>query len=87
MLIDRDDVSGTRDLQHVDDGRTGGAGAVLDDLDILNALADDLQGVEHTRQHDDGCAVLVVVEHRDIKVAFKPCLDLKSTPGCGYPQG
>ena len=47
MLIDRDDVSGTRDLQHVDDGRTGSAGAVLDDLDILDALANDLQGVEH----------------------------------------
>ena len=72
MLIDRDDVSGTRDLQHVDDGRTGGAGAVLDDLDILDALADDLQRVEHTCQHDNGGAVLIVVEHGDIKVAFKP---------------
>ena len=78
MLIDRDDVSGTRDLQHVDDGRAGGAGAVLDDLDILDALANDLQGVEHTCQHDDGGAVLIVMEHRDLKVAFKLCLDLKA---------
>ena len=78
MLIDRDDVSGTRDLQHVDDGRTGGAGAVLDDLDILDALADDLQRVEHTCQHDDGGAVLIVMEHGNLKVAFKLCLDLKA---------
>lgn len=49
VLINGDDVLSARDLQHVDDGRARRAGAVLDDLDVLNALADDLQGVEHTR--------------------------------------
>ena len=66
VLINGNDVLSARDLQHVDDGRARRAGAVLDDFDVLNALADDLQGVEHTRQHDDSCAVLVVVKHGDV---------------------
>ena len=41
MLIDRNDVSGTRDLQHVDDGCAGGAGAVLD-LSLIHILQQNL---------------------------------------------
>ena len=78
VLINGDDVLSARDLQHVDDGRARRAGAVLDDLDVLNALADDLQGVEHTRQHDDGCAVLVVVEHGDVEVTLEFGFDFKA---------
>ena len=62
----------------MDDGRARRTGAVLDNLDVLNALADDLQGVEHTRQHDDGCAVLVVVEHGNVEVTLEFGFDFKA---------
>ena len=60
---------GTGNLQHLDDGRTGSAGAVLHDLDIFQPLANNLEGVEHAGQHDNRGAVLVVMEYRDIQVA------------------
>ena len=61
---------GTRHLQHMDDGRTGSAGAVLDNFHILNVLADHLEGVQHARQHDDGRAMLVIVENRDVQLTL-----------------
>ena len=62
----------------MDDGGTGGTRTVLHDLDVLNALADDLQRVQHTCQHNDGGAVLVIVEHGDIQLALQLGLDLKA---------
>ena len=78
MLVDGDDVLCARDLQHVDDGRARCAGAVLDDLDVLDALADDLQRVEHARQHNDGRAVLVIVKDGDVEVMLQLSLDLEA---------
>ena len=62
----------------MDDGRTGRAGTILDDAHILDALANHLEGVEHPRQHDDGGAVLVVVEHRDVQFPLQFRLDLET---------
>ena len=78
VLIDSDNVFGPRNLQHMNDGRARCTGAVLNDLDILNALADNLQSVQHARQHDDGRAVLVVVEHGDIELALEFGLNFKA---------
>ena len=49
VLVDGDDVLGAGHLQHVDDGRTGRAGAVLHNLNILDAFAHHFQGVRARR--------------------------------------
>ena len=62
------------------DGRRAGAGG--DDLHVFPALAHHLQGVEQSRQGDDGGAVLVVVEDGDVALLLQLPLDLKA-PGGG----
>ena len=62
----------------MDDGRTGGTGAVLHNFDVLDALANDFQGIEHTGQNDDRGAVLVIVEHGNVEVALELGLDLEA---------
>ena len=78
MLVHRDDVPGTGHLQHMDDGRTRSTGAVLHNAHILDTLAHHLQGIEYTRQHDDGGAMLVVMEHRNLQFPFQFSLDFKT---------
>ena len=78
VFVDRNDILHTGGLQHTNDGRTGRAGAVLHNADAADVLAHHLQRVEHTGQHDDGCAVLVVVENRDVQVALQLFLDGKA---------
>ncbi len=78
VLVDGDDVLGTGHLQHVDDGRTGRAGAVLHNFNILDAFAHHFQGVEHTGQHDDGGTVLVIVEDGDVQVTLQLSFDLEA---------
>jgi hypothetical protein len=46
--------------------------------DVLGSLADDAQGVEQRREHDDRCAVLVVVKDRDIELGSQAPLDLEA---------
>ncbi len=52
--------------QQVQAGERRRAGAGGHQLDLLDLLADHLQAVEHRRADDDGGAVLVVVEDRDL---------------------
>ena len=78
MFIHSNNVFGTGNLQHLDDGRTGSAGAVLHDLDIFQPLANNLEGVEHAGQHDNRGAVLVVMEYRDIQVALQLRFNIKA---------
>ena len=52
-----------------------------DELDLLDVLARDLQGVQHGRTHHDRRAVLVVVEHRDLHALSQRTLDVEAV-GC-----
>jgi hypothetical protein len=52
--------------QHVEAGDPRRAAAGGDDLDVLESLARDPQRVGRRRPHDDGGAVLVVVEDGDV---------------------
>src|SRR5690606_8034803 len=61
---------------HAGDG--GGTGAETDDLRLGQRLALDLQCVEHARRGDDGGAVLVVVEYRDVALLDQRLLDLEA---------
>ena len=56
----------------------GGADAGDDDLDVFEALADDLERVHERSQHDDRRAVLVVVKDRDVELVAQPALDLEA---------
>ena len=78
VLVNGNNVLGTSNLQHVDDGRTGSTGAVLHNFNILDALAHYFQGVEHTGQHDDSGAVLVIVENGNVQVALQFGFDLEA---------
>ena len=56
-------------------GDAAGAGAVEHDLDFVDALADQLQRVQQRRAGDDGRAVLIVVEDRDLHGPLQFFLD------------
>ena len=77
-LIHGDDVLCTGGHKHLDDGRTGGAGAVQHDVHIFHLLAHHAQGVDEGSGDHDGGAVLVIVEHRDVQLFFQRLLDLKA---------
>ena len=64
--------------QHAGDGDPCRAGAVDDHFDLGQVLAQEARGIDQRRQHDDGRAVLVVVEDRDAQV-LQPFLDLEAT--------
>ncbi|MNZ97461.1 hypothetical protein D3C78_1166990 [compost metagenome] len=55
-----------------------GTGAEADDLRLLQLLADDFQGVEHAGRGDDGGAVLVVMEYRNVALLDQRTLDLEA---------
>jgi hypothetical protein len=59
-------------------GDAGGAGAVEDHPNLLDRLADQLQGVEQGRPRDDRGTVLVIVEDRDVHLAAQGLLDLEA---------
>ena len=52
----------------------------VDQLDLLDVLADDLQRVQHRRADDDRGAVLVVVEDRDLHALAQRCARRRSSP-------
>ena len=65
-------------LQQARDGLACGARAVDDDLRVLEALADELEGVDERRDADDRRAVLVVVEHGDVELLAQARLDVEA---------
>ena len=67
-------------------GDGGSAGAVDDDPDVFDVLADDLQSVDERRRGDDGRAVLVVVEHRDVHGLLELLLDVEALRGLDVLQ-
>ncbi len=55
-------------------GDAGGAGAVDDELDVLQLAAGELGGVDEAGRGDDRRAVLVVVEDGDVEQLLQPLL-------------
>ncbi len=81
--VDADDVAGavladTRVVQQLGHRHACGAGADDDDAQLLHPLADDLRGVDQGGEGDDGRAVLIVVEHRDVERFLEAALDLEA---------
>jgi hypothetical protein len=73
-----DDVAHARleqDLRHRD---AGGAEADDEHVQVLDALAGDLDRVEQRGEDDDRRAVLVVVEDGDVELGLQPVLDLEA---------
>ena len=77
-LVHGHDILGTGGHQHLDDGSTGSAGAVQDDVHVLHLFAHHAQGVDEGSGHHDGGAVLVIVEHGDIQLSLQRLFDLKA---------
>ncbi len=53
----------------------GRAGAVHHQLGVAQFAAGQMAGIDQPRRRDDGGAVLVVVEHRDVHQLAQPLLD------------
>src|SRR6185295_19408371 len=66
--IAADDPPRSGGMKHFRDRDPGGADPGNDDLDVLDVLAHDAQGVEQSGERDDRRPVLVVVEDRDVKL-------------------
>ena len=64
--------------QEIQAGDRGSAGAGTDDLDVGELLAVQQQRVGDRGTDDDGGAMLVVVEHRDLHARLELRLDLKA---------
>ena len=64
--------------QQVQAGQRRRAGAGGDELDLGDVLADMLQRIEDRRADDDGGAVLVVVEDRDLHALAQLRLDVEA---------
>ena len=78
--VDREDVGGlgAHAHHHIQAGDGGGAGAGDGDLHFLDLLADQLQPVDQRRSRDDGGAVLVVMEHRDVHALAQLAFDVEA---------
>ncbi len=75
--VAQDDVVGREadGLEQFEAGDAGGAGAVADELGRLDVAAGEIERIDQAGRRDDGGAVLVVVEHRDIEQLAQPLLD------------
>ena len=62
-------------LEQLEAGDAGGAGAVANELGVLDFAAGQVERVEQAGRRDDRGAVLVVVEHRDVEQLAQPLLD------------
>ena len=62
----------------VDAGQRGGTGARDSDFDAANVFADQLQRVDKRGAGDDGRAVLVVVEHRNVHALAQFALNVET---------
>ena len=76
-----DDVAGPLGVQQLDDRVPGRTGAADHDLHRGHVLAHDPQRVDQGGEHDDGGAVLVVVEDGDVELVAEPPFDLEAARG------
>jgi hypothetical protein len=73
-----------QDLRHRD---ARGAEADDEHVQVLQALAGQLDRVEQRGEDDDRRAVLVVVEDRDVELGLQPVLDLEAARAPRCPRG
>ena len=78
LAVEADHVGHTGGLQDLGDRNAGRADAGDDDLEVFHLLVDDLERVAQRGERDDGGAVLVVVEDRDVEAGLEPLLDLEA---------
>src|SRR5918994_2118845 len=81
VAVAGDDLAGPLGLEDLDDGDPGRPRARQHHPDRVQVLADHPQGVGQGGQDDDGRAVLIVVEHRDVERLPQPALDLEAAGG------
>ena len=81
LAVEADDVADADLGEQAGARRAGGAGADDGDRHVGEALADDPRRVQRRGEHDDGRAVLVVVEDRDVDGVLQPALDLEARRG------
>ena len=67
--------------EQADDRDAGGSGAAGDNLDLVQLPARELERVQHGGKRNDGRAVLVVVEDRDIAAGLEALLNFKAARG------
>src|SRR6185437_14268638 len=76
------DVGGALGDEELDDGVAGGADTCHNNLDVLDLLLNNLQGVGQGRKGHDGRAVLVVVENRDVQLVAEALFNFEAAGGC-----
>src|SRR5207237_1365766 len=78
VLVHADDLGDPAREQGLHGGRARRADARHDHAEPPELLADDTEGVEERRQHDDRGPVLVVVEDGDVELLAQALLDLEA---------
>ena len=78
MRVASDDLAHAHLKEHARDRDPGCAEADHRHVQVLEALAGDLQPVEERRHHDHGRSVLVVVEYRNVERLLEAILDLEA---------
>ena len=81
--VAQDDIVGREadGLEQLQAGDAGGAGAVAHQLGGLDVAPGQMQRVDQSGRRDDGGAVLVVMEHRDIQELAQALLDHEAFGG------
>ena len=61
------------------DGDSCCASAACYDLDIFNVLANNFKGIHKSCKCDNCCAVLIIMEDRDVTYFFELLFDLEAS--------
>src|SRR4051812_41862138 len=78
VLVAADDLPGALLVKEPDDCRSSGAGPGDHNLHVSDVFVDDTERVDQRGQDDDGGAVLVIVEDRDVELGAKAALNLEA---------
>src|SRR5262249_59209572 len=75
--VAEDDVVGGKSnrLEQLETGDAGGARAVADKFGRFDVAPGEIERIDQAGRGDDRCAVLVVVEHRNVEELAQPLLD------------
>src|ERR1019366_7011447 len=78
FAVATNDVTSAGGLEHLGDGDTCGTGADDEDFDLAHLFLEQLQRVQRGGENDNGGAVLVVVEHGNVKFLLEAVFDLET---------
>ena len=81
MLVTANDVADARRHDDFCASNTRGAHAINDNFNIAHLLADNLQRVNERGEYNNGGAVLIVMEDRNVEFFFEPVFYLETTWG------